>query len=361
MRLKRILAGVFALALLLAACGGQDEPTPDPAPSDEADAAEDTDEAPSDVDASGLHVAVAYDLAGRGDGGFNDLAYDGAQAAADELGIELTEVTATADDSDQDRIDRLQLLAESGHNPIIAVGFTYAEPVAEVAAQFPDVWFGIVDDASVDAPNVVGLTFAEHEGSFLVGVAAALKTETGNVGFIGGVNIPLIQKFEAGFIAGVEAVDPDITIQTAYLSQPPDFAGFNDPGLGREAATGMFDNGADIVYAAAGGSGAGVFQAADEAGTFAIGVDSDQYVTADQSVNHVIITSMLKLVDAATYEFTVSVADGSVAAGEELFGLARGGVGYATSGGAIDDIVGELDEWRERIINGDVSVPDSVS
>ena len=310
-------------------------------------------------DAAGFKVAVAYDLAGRGDGGFNDLAYNGVAQAVEELDAELTEVTAKADDSDQDRLDRLRLLAEDGNQAIVAVGFTYAGPVSTVAAEYPDVWFGIVDDGTVDLPNVAGLVFAEQEGSFLVGVAAALKTETGKVGFIGGVNTPLIQKFEAGYVAGVQAVDPGITVEVAYLTQPPDFAGFNDPARGREAAKGMYDGGADIVYAAAGGSGNGVFQAASEAGTSAIGVDADQYNTADESVRDVIITSMLKNVNVATYTFTMAVADGSVTPGVSVFDLSRGGVGYSTTGGAIDDVAAEIDAYAERITSGEITVPDT--
>jgi len=336
---RRILAALLTATVVLAGCGGSGDQQA--------------------AGGGGGKIAVAYDLAGRGDGGFNDLAFFGVEQAAQELDLEVTEVTAKADDSDQDRIDRLRLLAESGHNPIVAVGFTYAGPVAEVAADFPDVWFGIVDDGTVEAPNVAGLVFAEHEGSFLVGVVAALKTQTGNVGFIGGVNIPLIQKFEAGFIAGVAAVDPNITVQTAYVTQPPDFGGFNDPAKGKEAAKGMYDAGADIIYAAAGGSGNGVFQAASEEGLLAIGVDADQYNTADAAVRDVIISSMLKNVNVATYTFAMAVADGSIAPGVTVFDLSRNGVGYSTTGGAIDDIAAQVDEWKERIISGQVVVPDS--
>ena len=260
MRGKRtvLLALPALLALVMAtACGGESEETTTTAAAPATTAAAETTATTEPAPEASLKVAVAYDLAGRGDGGFNDLAYNGAEQAAAELGLELTEVTAKAEDTDQDRSDRLRLLADSGHNPIIAVGFTYAGPVAEVAAEYPEVWFGIVDDATVEAPNVAGLVFAEEEGSFLVGVVAALESETGHVGFIGGVNVPLIVKFEAGYIAGAKAVNPDIEITSTYLSQPPDFSGFNDPAKGKEAAKGMVDAGADILYAAGGGYGGG--------------------------------------------------------------------------------------------------------
>ena len=353
MRRKRVtflaLSAILAL-VTVAACGGESEETTTTAA---APATTTTEAAPE----AELKVAVAYDLAGRGDGGFNDLAYNGAEQAAAELGLELTEVTAKAEDTDQDRSDRLRLLADSGHNPIIAVGFTYAGPVAEVAAEYPDVWFGIVDDGTVEAPNVAGLVFAEEEGSFLVGVVAALESETGHVGFIGGVNVPLIVKFEAGYIAGAKAVNPDITVTSTYLSQPPDFSGFNDPAKGKEAAKGMFDAGADIVYAAAGGSGGGLFEAATEGGYLAIGVDADQYHTAAPEVRDVIMTSMLKNVNVATYTFAMQVADGSAEAGVNVFDLAAGGVGYSTSGGLIDHIVDQVDAYADQIMSGEIAVP----
>ncbi len=360
MRGKRtvLLALPALLALVMAtACGGESEETTTTAAAPATTAAAETTTTTEAAPEASLKVAVAYDLAGRGDGGFNDLAYNGAEQAAAELGLELTEVTAKAEDTDQDRSDRLRLLADSGHNPIIAVGFTYAGPVAEVAAEYPDVWFGIVDDATVEAPNVAGLVFAEEEGSFLVGVVAALESETGHVGFIGGVNVPLIVKFEAGYIAGAKTVNPDIEITSTYLSQPPDFSGFNDPAKGKEAAKGMFDAGADIVYAAAGGSGGGLFEAATEGGYLAIGVDADQYHTAAPEVRDVIMTSMLKNVNVATHTFVTQVAAGSAQAGLNLFDLEAGGVGYSTSGGLIDHIVDEVDAYAAQIISGEITVP----
>ena len=171
------------------------------------------------------------------------------------------------------------MLADSGHNPIIAVGFAYSARWPRSRPSSPRSTSRIVDDAAPRATTSRNLLFAEEQGSFLVGAAAALKSKTGNVGFIGGVQVPLIKKFEAGFTEGAKAVKPDIKVQTVYLTQPPDFTGFNDPAKGRTAAQGMFDGGADVVYHAAGGSGGGLFEAAKAAGTLAIGVDSDQYET----------------------------------------------------------------------------------
>ena len=170
--------------------------------------------------------------------------------------------------------------------------------------------FAIVDDNSITKPNVEGLVFTENQSSFLVGVAAALATKTKNVGFIGGVNVPLIQKFQAGYVAGVHAVNPSIKVQVQYISQPPDFTGFNDPAKGKVIAEGMYDNGADVVYHAAGGSGSGLFTAAKEKNKLAIGVDSDQYQSAPADQKALILTSALKGVDTAVFNFIEDDANG---------------------------------------------------
>lgn len=305
-----------------------------------------------------VRVAVAYDLSGRGDGGFNDIAYAGVERAARELGAELLEVTARLDDTDVEREERLRLLADAGYNPIIGVGFTYAEPMRTVAADFPDTFFAIVDDATIEGPNIATITFKEHEGSFLVGVAAGLRTETGQIGFIGAVPIPLIEKFEAGFAAGARAVRPDIVIGTAYLSEPPDYSGFGDPARGREATLGLVDAGADIVFQAAGGSGQGVIEAAAATDTWAIGVDADMYLQMAEGLREHVLTSMLKHADVGTYAFVREVADGTFVPGHRDFGIAEGGVGYATSGGFIDDLVPVIDTWATRIASGEVPVPE---
>jgi len=304
-------------------------------------------------------VAVAYDISGRGDGGFNDIAYNGAKQAADELSLELIEVTAKLDDTDDDRAERLRLLAQTGYDAIIAVGFTYAVPMQTVAAEFPLVKFAIVDDGTVTGSNVQGILFAEHEGSFLVGAAAGLKTRRDKVGFIGAVQIPLIQKFEAGFTAGARQANSDVEVQVTYLSQPPDYSGFGDPPHGREAALGMYDNGVDVIFAAAGGSGAGVHEAAAASGAWSIGVDADEYRLAPETVHDHILTSMLKNANVGTYEFLVSVANMTFAPGVVTYGLTNGGVGYATSGGFVDDIAAELDAYAADIVAGEITVPET--
>jgi basic membrane protein A len=249
--------------------------------------------------------------------------------------------------------------AEAGVDPIIAVGFAYAPSVAKVAKQYPESHFALIDSADATGDNIANLLFAEEEGSFLVGAAAALKTKSDHVGFVGGVNTPLIEKFEAGYIAGAEAVNPDIQVDSTYLTQPPDFSGFGDTAKGKTAAQGMYDDGADIVFHAAGGSGGGVFEAAAESDALAIGVDSDQYLTADPSVQDVIMTSMLKNVDVAVREYLTEVDGGTFPSGPVTYDLESDGVGYSTSGGQIDDITDKLEDYKKQIIDGQIKVPTS--
>lgn len=326
-------------------------------------------------DKSAIKIGLAYDLGGRGDQSFNDSAARGLDKVVAEGVTKVGELTAAPSEPDSAKVDRLNQLVKDGANTIVAVGFAYAGPLGEVAAKNPNVHFGIVDDASLCTPeanggakgapfaNVDCMTFAEEQGSFLVGVAAGLKSKSGKVGFIGGVDVPLIQKFQAGFDAGVKAVKPDAQISDKYITEPPDFSGFNDPASGEKIAKGMYDSGVDIVYAAAGGSGAGVFKAAKAAGAnhWGIGVDSDQYNAPSLSdVKDVILTSMVKNVDVAVYDFFVSAVNGAVLTGQHVYDLKVGGVGFATSGGFVDDIMSQLNDWKGKIISGEEKVPTSI-
>ena len=345
-RVTTLAAALLAGALVLTSCGGDDaaETTPE-------------DDTTASAPASDIKVGLAYDIGGRGDQSFNDAAAAGLDKAAAEFGVETKEAEASNGEPESAKEERLRALASAGFNPVIAVGFAYSASVATVAKELPDTQFAIIDDAAAVGDNIANLLFAEEQGSFLVGAAAALKSEAGNVGFVGGVDVPLIHKFEAGFKAGAEAVNPDIKVQIKYLTQPPDFSGFGDPAKGKTAAAGMFDNGADVVYHAAGGSGGGVFEAAKDAGGFAIGVDSDQYQTADPAVQDVIITSMLKKVDVAVFDFIQTVVDGNFTAGPVTYDLEKDGVGYSTSGGQVDDIADKLEGYKEQIIAGEITVP----
>src|SRR5215212_2972026 len=313
--------------------------------------------------AGDLKIGLAYDAVGRGDKSFNDSAYEGVQKAIEEHGGDFSEVTPNEDGSD--RAELLAQLAEQGYNPVIAVGFAYDEVIADVAAEFPDTTFAQVDgsnelpDGSSKGDNVTGLLFASEQGSFLAGAAAALKSESGSIGFIGGVDVPLIQTFQAGYQAGAQAVNPNIVINVEYISPAGDFTGFTDPARAQILAQGMYSAGTDIVFQVAGGSGTGVFQAAAGAGGRAIGVDSDQYNTVDDpALQAVIMTSMLKRVDNAVHAFIGDFVDGNVQGGTDIvYDLESDGVGLATSGGFIDDIQSDIDGFRQQIIDGEVEVP----
>jgi basic membrane protein A len=346
MRGTALVAVGLAGLLTLSACGSSSDTTTPAA---------------SGGNGAALKVGVAYDVGGRGDQSFNDSAARGLDKEKAGGGVTVQELAATQGETDAQKEDRLRQLAEGGYNPVIAIGFAYAGAVGKVAKDNPDVKFAIIDDftpGTDTGPNIENLTFAENEGSFLVGVAAALKSKTGNVGFVGGVDTPLIQKFQYGFIAGVHAVKAADTVQVKYISEPPDFGGFNDPAKGETAADGMFDAGADIVYGAAGGSGSGVFKAAKAKGKLGIGVDSDQYnQPALAGVKDVILTSMVKQVDLAVTDFIDSIKTNKFVAGNKVYDLKAGGIEIATSGGKIDDIKTQLDAYKAKIISGEIKVP----
>jgi basic membrane protein A and related proteins len=339
--------------------------TRNPAPTAAAGAEPSTAPAVANADGSGLKVGVAYDIGGRGDGSFNDAAAAGLEKAIADIGVvqqNTKELAAAANESEDAAATRLRQLVSEGYNPIIAVGFKYATSLKTVATESPQTKFAIVDDSSVELPNVTGLVFAEEQGSFLVGAAAAMKTQTCKIGFVGGVEQPLIQKFQAGYVQGAKAVAPDIQIDIKYLSPAGDFSGFNDAAKGQVVASGELDAGADVIYHAAGASGQGVFQAVKAAGKSAIGVDSDQYnVPTYADVKDVIITSMLKRVDVAVFDYINAVAAGDTSTLPQTFDLKVDGVGYATSGGKVDDIKADLDEYKAAIVNGEIKVESTPS
>ena len=322
-------------------------------------------------------VGMSYDIGGRGDQSFNDLAALALDGACANLGITAQELEPAA--GGENREENLRLLAEEGYGLLVPVGFAYQpivygiaddpetaedESKTGVAEDFPNQLFTIVDGGSNDIPNVIGLVFTEEQGSFLVGAAAAMKSQTGTVGFIGGVNVPLIQKFQAGFEAGVAFVDPNAEVIVQYLTEPPDFTGFNDPAKGKEAGLGMFQRGADIVFHAAGGSGGGMFEAAKEVSdstgskVWGIGVDSDQINIVDEDLKPFVLTSMIKKVDVAVGEAIARYVAGESIGGETFtFDLAIGGVDYSKTGGNVDDIAAELDAIKAQIIDGTIVVP----
>lgn len=375
----KVFALLLVFALLAAACGDGDSADTTVADDDGGttattaapdDTPTETTEAPDDTPATTMApmdpvtVGLVYDIGGRGDQSFNDAAAAGIDRAIADFGVEVIELEPN--EGGDNRIELLDLASTQGSDLVIGVGFLFADSLVEVSAGYPDVNYAGVDAFMADldeGSNSVSLLFAEEQGSFLVGAAAALKSETGHVGFIGGVTIDLIKKFEAGFVAGAKAVNPDIEIDINYLTEPPDFSGFGDPAKGKEAALAMYQGGADVVYHAAGGSGLGLFQAAQEISTstgshvWAIGVDSDQYKSAGADLQPYILTSMLKRVDVAVYNTIQAVVDGMFAGGYQTFDLSVDGVGYATAGGFVDDIAADLDAFKAQIIAGDIVVP----
>ena len=368
-RFWRLVAVLGVVALVGAACGNggtaTDEPTDGATPTET--------ETTSAPPVSDVNVGLVFDIGGRGDKSFNDAAAAGFDQAIAEFGITTEELSPN--EGGTNRGELLTLLSDQGFNLVIAVGFLFAEAVCTTAQEFPDVHYADVDgfidtdtcEGGTDLTpesNIASLLFAEEQGSFLVGAAAALKSETGHIGFIGGVEIDLIKKFEAGYIAGAEEINPDIQVDVQYITQPPDFAGFNDPARGKEIATGMYQGGADVVYHAAGGSGSGLFEAAveqsDAEGTqlWAIGVDSDQFLTAEPEQQAHILTSMLKRVDVAVYETIAAEVDGSFAGGYQTFDLERDGVGYSTSGDHLtEEEIAQIEDLKAQIIAGDIEVP----
>jgi basic membrane protein A len=322
-------------------------------------------EAGDKADGSALKVGLAFDIGGRGDASFNDSAAAGLDKAISDIGVKkenTKELTATDQESEDSKLTRLRQLAQEGHNPVVSVGFAYTEATVKIAAEFPNTQFAVVDGFAPDAPkNITWLGFAEQEGSFLVGVIAALKSESCTIGFVGGVNVPLIQKFQAGFQQGVETVAPDAKVVSKYITEAGDLTGFADPPKGQVAAKGLIDQGADVVYHAAGASGKGVFAAAKEANVQAIGVDSDQYNQKTVAeYKDIIITSMLKRVDVAVFDYISAVAKQDLASLPKVFDLKVDGVGYSTTGGKIDDETKSwVEAYKQQIIEGKIKVKDA--
>jgi basic membrane protein A len=297
--------------------------------------------------------AVIYDLGGKFDKSFNESAFNGATRWAKDTGGKFVEFELTAD---AQREQALRRFADQGSNPIVVMSFMWDAVLTALAPQYPDTNFVVIDSV-VDLPNVQSLMFDEHTGSFLVGALAAMKSETGSVGFVGGMDVPLIHRFYCGYAYGAKAVNPDVKLQEAYTGTTP--AAWNDPVTAGELAKAQMDAGADVVYAAAGGSGLGVLQAMKDAGKFSIGVDSNQNYLQPGSV----LTSMLKRVDNAVYKaFSEAGDDATFQPGRLDLGLAVGGVDYAldeyNAALITDEMKAKVDELKAGIIAGTVEVHD---
>jgi basic membrane protein A len=302
--------------------------------------------------AGGPRIGLVLSVGGLGDKSFNDSAYEGLMRAAEELGIDplYGQPEQMAEDEKY-----LRQYAEEGLDLIIGVGFLMKDALEKVAGEFPDTRFAIID-ARVEAPNVASLIFREHEGSFLVGAIAGLKTSTGKVGFIGGMDIPLIHKFEIGYAEGVKYVRPDADVLVAYAGSGPQ--AFHDPVKGKSLALSQFERGADIIFQAAGSTGNGVIDAAEERGLFAIGVDANQNYMAPGHV----LTSMLKRVDISVFEIVRDVVEGRFRGGEHVYGLEIDGVGYALDEHNEDlippEVIERVAEIKQAIVSGEIEVTD---
>ncbi len=314
--------------------------------------------APSDLPPSAtapVRVGIVFDAGGKDDKSFNTACWQGALRARDEFGIELRDVEP---DNPSVVESAIRGYAEQGFDLVIGIGFAAAPYINDVASEFPEKKFAVVDDTGkvVDQPNAVSLTFDEHEGSYLVGVIAAAKSQTGTIGFIGGMDIPLIRKFELGYELGAKSVNPDVKVLQNYAGVT--LAAWSDRTRGRELAMSQYDRGADIIFAAAGVTGLGAFDAAEEKGKFVIGVDANQnYIRPGR-----VLTSMLKRSDLAVYETVKAVVDGTFSGGRRVMGLENDGVGYAVDDYNRDlltpEIIEKAEEAKRNILEGTIVVPD---
>jgi basic membrane protein A len=303
-------------------------------------------------------VGMVFDVGGKGDKSFNDSAYRGMLRAASDLGIDYTEFEPG---QDADRETGLRKLAQAGYDMIIGVGFLFSDAMRNVAADYPNTHFACVDfdvrPGETLPANLAGLKFREEEGSFLVGVLAAMFTKTGRLGFVGGMDIPLIHKFEAGYVAGAKYVNPAVSISIAYAGTTPQ--AFADPAKGKELALLQYGRGVDVIYHASGSTGNGVIEAAKEANLYAIGVDSNQNYMAPGHV----LTSMVKRVDNAVYTTIKAAYEGHFSGGLREFGLAEDGVGYAVDeynqSLLTEEMLARVEDAKAKIISGEIVVPKS--
>lgn len=341
-RLVAALASVAVVATLFAGCTAKKE--------------EGTNTPTKTESKSTVKLGMATDQGGLGDKSFNDSAYAGLQKIEKEYGIKPTVLQSKQQENYEPNLKNLS----KEHDLTFAIGFMMKDALTKVAKENPDKKFAIID-SSVELDNVKSISFKEEEGSFLMGVIAGKTTKSNKVGFIGGVDMPLIQKFEAGFIAGVKAVNPDAAKGLLDRTTVKYVGNFNDSAKGYEVAKSLYNDGCDVVYHAAGAAGLGLFKAAQEMKKQAIGVDQDQAVTASQ-YKDVIISSMIKRVDTATYLASKEIIDGNFRGGTKnsmVLGLKEDGVGIAdtTKDHVSQDIIDLANKYKQDIIDGKITVP----
>jgi basic membrane protein A len=350
----RVGALAVAVGLLAAACGGGNDNNSGASSGGGGDQAE------------AKKVGVVYDIGGRGDKSFNDSAYAGLQAAEKEQGDKIQAKDIEPNPDGSNRKELLDGLADEGYGLIFGVGFLFSEDITKSATESPDSTFAVIDGSSnlckKPDSNLLCITFKEEQGSFLVGAAAALKTKSNTVGFVGGLEGDLIKKFQAGYEAGVKYIadqkGKDIKVLVDFAGNTPE--AFRNPAKGKELALKQIGQGADVIYHASGGTGAGVIAAAASKKKFAIGVDSDQSLTADPAEQKWILTSMLKRVDNAVQQTINTYVAGSLKGGSQSLGIKEGGIDYAQNQynkDLLGDIPTTLDELKQKIISGEIKVP----
>lgn len=309
----------------------------------------------SEADKDKVHVGIVFDIGGKDDRSFNASAWEGVKHAAKDFPIVLRDVEPGDPTSVEPAI---RAFAERNYDLVIGVGFEQMPVVERVAKDYPNVNFVIIDGV-IDLPNVACLVFKEHQGSYLVGMIAALKSQTGKIGFIGGMDIDLIHKFEKGYEEGARAANPKIEVIANYVGVTP--AAWNNPGQGKELAIAQIGKGADVIFTAAGNSGLGAFDAAEQQNKFVIGVDSNQNWVKPGHV----LTSMVKRIDNAVYQIVKDRVSGQFTAGVHVYGLENEGVGYA-----LDqyneklippDVISKVEEAKQKIINGQIQVTDAMA
>lgn len=344
---KKMLAVLLAGAMVasLTACGGSN--SADTADTTKTEESGDSAEAVDTKDASEFKVGLITDVGGVNDGSFNQSSWEGLERAGEELGVTVNYLESA---TDADYAPNLETFVDEDYDLIISVGYMLADATRAAAEANPDTKFAIIDDSSIDLPNVTSLIFHAEQASYLVGYVAGLTTKTNNIGFVVGMTNETMNQFGYGYCAGAIDANPDITVQQMNANS------FADSATGKSMANAEITNGADIVFQAAGATGLGVIEACQEAGVYAIGVDSDQSSIAPNTV----LTSAMKRVDNAVYEAVQELIDGTLEGGVKTFDLAAGGVDIAPSQDLIsEDVIAAVDEVKEKIISGDVVVPDN--
>ena len=310
---------------------------------------------PPEEDRGKVHVGIVFDIGGKDDRSFNAAAWEGVKRAAEELPIVLRDV----EPGDPTSIEpAMRAFAERGYDLIIGVGFAQTPIMEGVARDYPDLHFAIIDGV-IDLPNVASLVFKEHQGSYLVGMIAARTTKTGVLGFIGGMDIPLIRKFEVGYEEGAKSVNPDIRVIDNYVGVSD--VAWNNPGKGKELAVAQIQKGADVIFTAAGNSGLGAFDAAEQYDTLVIGVDSNQNWVKPGYV----LTSMVKRIDNAVFQIIQDEVKGTFEGGVHVYGLENEGVGFALDEHNAhlisEEVLREVERAREKIIRGEIDVTDAMA